>query len=95
MTNWIRQRTSDVLDAFSEKQYGGTGMACDWSLAVKAKKLGKHILLSGGLGLENVESAIKAVTPYGVDISSAVEIRPGKKDHKLMDKVIRLIKALD
>lgn len=84
-----------LLDTFSERQYGGTGMAFDWSLAVKAKKLGKPILLSGGLGLTNIESAIKAVIPYGVDISSSVEIRPGKKDHGLMNEIIRLIKALD
>ena len=40
-------------------------------------------------------SAIRVVTPYGVDISSSIEIKPGKKDHKLMERLISVIKALD
>lgn len=84
-----------LLDTFSEKQYGGTGKVFDWNLAIKAKTFGRPIILSGGLGLDNVVEAIKAVTPYGVDISSSIEIRPGRKNHALMSKVVRLIKDLD
>jgi len=84
-----------LLDTFSENQYGGTGEAFDWDLAVKAKAFGKPVILSGGLGLGNIEKAVKAVRPYGVDISSSIEVRPGKKDHKLLGEIIRLIKALD
>jgi len=84
-----------LLDTFSKEVYGGTGKTFDWNLAIKAKSFGKPIILSGGLGLNNIEEAIKVVRPYGVDISSAIEIRPGKKDTVLMEKVIRLIKALD
>jgi phosphoribosylanthranilate isomerase len=69
-----------VVDTFSEKAYGGTGEVTDWSLAAEASKAAT-ILLAGGLTPENVGDAIKAVRPYGVDVSSGVESSPGKKDH--------------
>ena len=84
-----------LLDSFSKDRYGGTGKAFDWSLAVKAKVLGKPIILSGGIGLDNIQDAIKAVRPYGIDISSSVEREPGKKDTFLMKRLIYAIKALD
>lgn len=84
-----------LLDTFSKKAHGGTGETFDWNLAVKAKAFGKPIILSGGLGLANIEKAIKVVSPYGVDISSSIEVKPGKKDHKLMEEVFKAIKALD
>ena len=84
-----------LLDTFSEKSYGGTGKTFNWNLALKAKNFEKPIILSGGLAPDNIKEAIKAVRPYGIDISSSIEIKPGKKDHKLMREIIRLIKALD
>lgn len=84
-----------LLDTFSDVAYGGTGRAFDWNLAIKAKAFGKPIILSGGLGMGNVEEAIKVVRPYGVDISSSIEIRSGRKDPRLMERIIAAIKALD
>lgn len=69
-----------VIDAFSDKEYGGTGQVVDWSLAAEAAKVA-IVLLAGGLTPENVGQAIQAVHPYGVDVSSGVESSPGKKDH--------------
>lgn len=84
-----------LLDTFSEKEYGGTGKAFDWNIAVKIKSLGRPVILSGGLGPDNVARAIKIVSPYGVDISSSVESSAGKKDHNLMEKAIRAARAAD
>ena len=51
-----------------------------WQLA---RKLGDHrpVILAGGLNPENVSQAIETARPYAVDVSSGVEIEPGKKDH--------------
>ena len=68
-----------VLDTFSELTYGGTGQVTDWALAADVAK-STRILLAGGLTPDNVTEAIRAVRPYGVDVSSGVEAAPGKKD---------------
>ena len=68
-----------LVDAFSTQAYGGTGQTVDWSLANEVAQ-STPILLAGGLTPENVHEAIHQVQPYGVDVSSGVEERPGKKD---------------
>ncbi len=70
-----------VVDAFSSEAYGGTGQTVDWTLAREVAKAAP-ILLAGGLTPSNVQEAIRQVQPYGVDVSSGVENRPGKKDHE-------------
>lgn len=68
-----------LFDAHSEKEYGGTGMTFDWTLAKQYSK--KYpLILAGGLHSENIASAILQVQPAGVDVSSGVEVFPGKKD---------------
>lgn len=69
-----------IVDAFSREAYGGTGQVTDWSLAAEVAKTAT-ILLAGGLTPDNVGQAIRAVRPYGVDVSSGVEHAPGRKDH--------------
>ena len=57
----------------------GSGKVFDWRLAEGAPR-GKRILLAGGLTPDNVGAAIRLVRPWGVDVSSGVEHRPGRKD---------------
>jgi len=63
-------------------------------LAVKAKKTGLPIILSGGLGPENIEEAISTVKPYAVDVNSGIEKRPGKKDTVLMKQLMEEIRKI-
>jgi phosphoribosylanthranilate isomerase len=56
----------------------GTGMPCDW---VGARHIARksQLILAGGLNATNVAAAIAEVRPFGVDVSSGVEERPGIK----------------
>jgi indole-3-glycerol phosphate synthase/phosphoribosylanthranilate isomerase len=49
-----------------------------------------RVLLAGGLGPENVRSAIEAVRPWCVDASRSLEASPGIKDH---DRVRAFVEA--
>jgi phosphoribosylanthranilate isomerase len=82
-----------LLDAWSPSQPGGIGQTFDWELAVRARRLGRPIFLAGGLTAENVGEAIEKVQPHGVDVSSGVEARPGKKDHEKVRAFVRAAKA--
>ncbi len=82
-----------LLDAFSPNAHGGTGAKFNWDLAVEAMELGRPIFLAGGLTPENVAEAVRAVQPFGVDVSSGVESAPGKKDHAKVRAFIQAAKA--
>ena len=73
-----------LLDSYVPGQVGGTGEVFNWDLAVRAKEVGRPIILAGGLTPENVAKAVETVRPFGVDVSSGVEAGPGTKN---LDKV--------
>ena len=84
-----------LFDTYSKEKRGGTGKTFDWDLAVKGKRLGVPIVLSGGLGPSNIEAAVLAVRPYAVDVNSGVEEQPGKKNPVLMEKLMNIIKNMN
>lgn len=68
-----------LVDAAVKGVYGGSGVTADWSTAAQlAQQI--PLLLAGGLTPENVSQAIRQVQPWGVDVASGVEARPGVKD---------------
>jgi len=84
-----------LIDAFSDQAYGGTGQTVDWGLAQEVAQ-SMPVVLAGGLTPVNVAEAIARVRPYGVDVSSGVELSPGKKDHRKVKAFIhaaRLVPA--
>lgn len=76
-----------LLDSHVQGAYGGSGIPADWGLAAGIAS-SYPILLAGGLTPENVTAAIEHVRPWGVDVASGVERRPGIKDHKLIEAFI-------
>jgi phosphoribosylanthranilate isomerase len=82
-----------LLDSYVPGQMGGTGAKFNWDLAVQAKTLGTPIILAGGLTVENIADAVAKVRPFGVDVSTGVEISPGRKDHAKVREFIARAKA--
>ena len=80
-----------LLDAWSEKARGGTGERFDWGLAKSLKGRG-NIVVSGGLGPENVREAVRLLKPYGVDASSSLEDAPGKKNDEQVRRFVSAAK---
>ena len=76
-----------LLDAYSTKARGGTGERFDWEVA-KSLTGRDNIVVSGGLGPENVREAIEFFEPYGVDASSSLEDEPGRKNDDLVRRFV-------
>jgi phosphoribosylanthranilate isomerase len=90
----IEQYGADLflLDAWSAKARGGTGVRFDWELAKSL--IGRdNIVVSGGLDPENVREAIEYFEPYGVDASSSLEERPGKKSGERVRRFVGAAKG--
>lgn len=68
-----RQKHDFLLDPKIRGKYGGTGTRLDWNLARQVA--GEFpVILAGGLTPENVSTALKKVSPWGIDVSSGVEV---------------------
>lgn len=75
-----------LLDSHAAGQKGGTGVSFDWGSIPRVE--GPPLILAGGLNAGNVATAIRIVRPYGVDVSSGVESRPGIKDTAKMETFV-------
>jgi phosphoribosylanthranilate isomerase len=77
-----------LLDAPSP----GSGQVFDWRLAEGVPDVSR-LVLAGGLDSDNVAEAIESVRPWGVDVVSGVEARPGQKDPRKVRTFIENAKA--
>ena len=68
-----------LVDAHDPERFGGTGKTVNWDSAREIAATRKTIL-AGGLNADNIKLAVRAVRPYGVDVSSGVESAPWIKD---------------
>ncbi len=84
------QISAALLDGVKGKEYGGTGVPADISVANEIKKY-HRLVLAGGLNPENVSSMIRQTQPYAIDVNSGVEISPGKKDHNKVKQLFENI----
>ncbi len=82
-----------LVDSYSEKAYGGTGLSTHWDLVHRAARFGKEVILAGGLNPDNISVAVATVNPFMVDVASGVEASPGKKDRLKMEMFIQRAKS--
>jgi phosphoribosylanthranilate isomerase len=75
-----------------EGAVSGAGVVTDWGAAAKLSKL-TQLILAGGLSPANVTAAVRAVVPFGVDVSSGVESAPGIKDSRRIHEFVQAARA--
>ena len=84
--------------AFLADSSGGSGRSFDWA-ANKAvlDRIGQlsRVAIAGGLTPRNVAEAIGILHPWGVDVSSGVELAPGKKDHQKIRAFVDAVRSAD
>lgn len=75
------------------KEMGGTGRTHDWSISLAIRKaVNIPVFLAGGLNHENVQDAIRAVEPFGLDICSGVRTG-GRLDETKLRKFFEAIES--
>jgi len=75
-------RVAGILLDTRGAAFGGSGNAFDWELARPVRALAPFLILAGGLNPQNVSDANRMVRPDVLDVSTGVELSPGKKDRQ-------------
>lgn len=76
-----------------EGPVSGSGSVSDWRQAGALARR-TQLVLAGGLNSTNVAAAIDAVHPFGVDVSSGVEDRPGVKSPAEIVKFVLAVRSI-
>lgn len=96
----IRNRVAGVLlDSGNADRPGGTGRKFDWErivpIAEMMTRTSMRWILAGGLTPENVGEGMALLKPWGVDVVSAIEALPGKKDPEKVRAFINAVREID
>jgi phosphoribosylanthranilate isomerase len=70
-----------------EGPVSGAGQVADWDAAATLARR-CQVILAGGLNPLNVGIAVRRVRPFGVDVSSGVEEKPGVKSADRIEKFV-------
>lgn len=84
-----------LLDTAAGALPGGSGRSFDWSHAAALRPRVRFLMLAGGLTPGNVGEAIARVRPDAVDVSSGVELSPGRKDAEKMRAFVAAVRAAE
>jgi len=82
-----------VLDGHAGGEAGGSGRRLD--IAAIPADMSKPYVLAGGLTPDNVFDAVSRAAPWGVDVSSGIEMEPGIKDGALMRRFVEEVRRAD
>jgi phosphoribosylanthranilate isomerase len=89
-----------LLETGNAPAVGGTGVANDWDQIRAAGDAGAFdrlppIVLAGGLTPETVAEVVRTIRPFAVDVSSGIEISPGRKSAERMQAFASAVRAAD
>lgn len=82
-----------LFDTQSGGASGGTGVPFDWSI-LNVLELDIPFFLAGGIGPDNVKSAIARVHPYCVDVNSKIEMSPGVKQLEKFEEFFDIMQGI-
>ena len=79
---------------------GGSGAPNDWNTVREHRQRGDfvglpHLIAAGGLTVESVGAVVRDVRPWAVDVSSGVEISPGRKSPDKMAAFVAGVRAAE
>ena len=78
-----------LLDAAAAGFRGGSGQTWEWGLLAERRSK-TPLILSGGLGPDNLAEAIRDVDPWAVDTASGTEREPGIKDPEKVRRFLEI-----
>jgi phosphoribosylanthranilate isomerase len=85
-----------LIDNSHGRQRGGTGQTFNWRESLPhVGKLRAPVIVAGGLTPQNVQEALEAFHPWGVDVVSGVEAYPGKKHSGAITQFIDAVRQHD
>lgn len=87
-----------LLDSQRDRENGGTGTTFDWEATcgmVQAVSLTVPVIVAGGLTASNVFEALRLFQPFGVDVASGIEARPGIKDPEKLRAFVKAVREAD
>tara|TARA_Y100000816_G_scaffold90429_1_gene62420 strand:+ start:143 stop:769 length:627 start_codon:yes stop_codon:yes gene_type:complete len=82
-----------LLDSGSSLIRGGTGKTFNWKLI--PKNVNNKIIIAGGLNSNNITVLLDEYCPDGIDVSSGIESKPGKKDIAKLREFLNKIEAYE
>jgi phosphoribosylanthranilate isomerase len=97
LLDWEKQypTAAALLADAPSAEFGGSGRSFEWSRLPPVSRRSRPLILAGGLDASNVGDAIGATRPYGVDVSSGVEVERGVKSEALMREFVAAVRAAD
>lgn len=87
-----------LIDSAVQGQRGGSGQTWNWEMGkflLESFRDNVRMIVAGGLTPTNVADAIRTLHPWGVDVSSGVECKPGKKDHAQIRAFVKAAKGVE